>query len=202
MEAGITTDHPTPHQPCGATSCHPSPTSDQATTWTHMDTMTSSLPIDIVRVRQGATTPRVANPGDAGVDLVACLDAPIVIEPGQRALIPTGIAIALPTGYAALVQPRSGLALKHGITVLNTPGLIDSGYRGEIGVVVFNANLAGRVPETTAKAFVVEPGMRIAQLVVQRVESPQWNEVDTLDDTQRGHGGFGSSGTTAPTGHH
>ena len=129
--------------------------------------------------------PAYAKEGDAGIDLVA--REAVTLEPGGgRALVPTGIAIALPTGYAGFVQPRSGLAFKHGVTVLNTPGLVDSGYRGELKVCMVNLD-----PSTP---FEIERGERIAQLVVQEVGHVRFVEVDALDETARGETGFGSSG--------
>lgn len=129
--------------------------------------------------------PRYATPLSAGVDLRANLDAPITLPPMGRCLVPTGLRIALPAGYEAQVRPRSGLALKHGITLLNTPGTIDADYRGEIGVIM--ANLS-------AEPFTIADGDRIAQLVVARHETAEWEPVETLDDTKRGEGGFGHSG--------
>lgn len=128
--------------------------------------------------------PGKAHDGDAGIDLFARED--VVVPPaGGRVLVPTGIAFALPRGYAGLVLPRSGLALRHGISMVNTPGLIDSGYRGEIKVVLLNTD-----PD---EAYEVKRGDRIAQLVVQRVEEVEWDVVESLDDDDRG-GGFGHSG--------
>ena len=129
--------------------------------------------------------PRYATPLSAGVDLRANLDAPITLPPMGRCLVPTGLRIALPAGYEAQVRPRSGLALKHGITLLNTPGTIDADYRGELGVIM--ANLS-------AEPFTIADGDRIAQLVVARHETAEWEPVETLDDTERGEGGFGHSG--------
>ena len=129
--------------------------------------------------------PRYATPLSAGVDLRANLDAPITLPPMGRCLVPTGLRIALPAGYEAQVRPRSGLALKHGITLLHTPGTIDADYRGEIGVIM--ANLS-------AEPFTIADGDRIAQLVVARHETAEWEAVETLDDTERGEGGFGHSG--------
>ena len=129
--------------------------------------------------------PRYATPLSAGVDLRANLDAPITLPPMGRCLVPTGLRIALPAGYEAQVRPRSGLDLKHGITLLNTPGTIDADYRGEIGVIM--ANLS-------AEPFTIADGDRIAQLVVARHETAEWEPVETLDDTERGEGGFGHSG--------
>lgn len=129
--------------------------------------------------------PAYATPLSAGMDLRANLDQPIVLKPLQRCLVPTGLYIALPAGYEAQVRPRSGLAIKKGIGVLNAPGTIDADYRGEICVILVNLS-----PDD----FVVEDGERIAQLVVARHEQVTWNEVDTLNDTERGAGGFGHTG--------
>lgn len=129
--------------------------------------------------------PTYATPLSAGVDLRANLNEPIELKPMQRALIPTGLRIALPQGMEAQVRPRSGLALKHGITVLNTPGTIDADYRGLIGVILINL---GDQP------FVINDGERIAQMVVARHEQAMWEPTDSLDETERGEGGFGHSG--------
>lgn len=129
--------------------------------------------------------PAYATPLSAGMDLRANLDQPIVLKPLQRCLVPTGLYIALPAGYEAQVRPRSGLAIKKGIGVLNAPGTIDADYRGEICVILVNLS-----PDD----FVIEDGERIAQLVVARHEQVTWNEVDTLEDTERGAGGFGHTG--------
>ena len=129
--------------------------------------------------------PAYATPLSAGMDLRANLDQPIVLKPLQRCLVPTGLYIALPAGYEAQVRPRSGLAIKKGIGVLNAPGTIDADYRGEICVILVNLS-----PDD----FVVEDGERIAQLVVARHEQVTWSEVDTLDNTERGAGGFGHTG--------
>jgi dUTP pyrophosphatase len=134
----------------------------------------------------GLQLPSYATAGSAGMDLTAALEEAIEIGAGERALIPTGLSIALPEGFEAQIRPRSGLAVKHGITVLNTPGTIDADYRGEIKVILINHGQA---------AFTVERGMRIAQMVVERFEHVKWNVVKTLDDTERGEGGFGSTGT-------
>lgn len=134
----------------------------------------------------GAITPPARQtPGSAGVDLQAALAKPVTLAAGRTALIPTGLAIALPTGYEAQVRPRSGLALNHQITVLNSPGTIDADYRGEIGVILINHGQA---------AFTVEPLMRIAQLVIVALPAFRWQVVDALDDTARGVGGFGHTG--------
>ena len=129
--------------------------------------------------------PAYATPLSAGMDLRANLDNPIVLKPMERCLVPTGLYIALPEGYEAQVRPRSGLALKKGIGVLNAPGTIDADYRGEIGVILVNLS---------AEAFTVEDGERIAQMVVARHERVEWDETDSLDATERGAGGFGHTG--------
>ena len=121
----------------------------------------------------------------AGMDLRANIDAPVVLQPGDRALIPTGIAMALPDGFEAQIRPRSGLAYKHGVTVLNSPGTIDADYRGDVGVLLINH---GKEP------FTVEDGMRVAQMVVAKYSQFEWNEVEDLSSTDRGAGGFGSTG--------
>lgn len=132
----------------------------------------------------GDRAPVVAHPGDAGADLVA--SESVTVAPGERVTVGTGLAIALPDGYAAFVLPRSGLAAKHGITVLNAPGTVDAGYRGEIRVTLLNTD--AREP------YSVAPGDRIAQLVIQRVERPVFIPVDSLPGSHRGQAGFGSSG--------
>ena len=129
--------------------------------------------------------PRYATPLSAGMDLRAHIDQPFTLHPMERRLIPTGLYIALPPGYEAQVRPRSGLALKHGITVLNTPGTIDADYRGEVMVLLVNFS---------NDDFVVADGERIAQMVVARHEQGEWMETDTLDETERGAGGFGHTG--------
>ena len=129
--------------------------------------------------------PAYATEQSAGMDLKACLDQPVVLQPMQRALIPTGLYMALPKGYEAQVRPRSGLAAKHGITVLNSPGTVDADYRGEVRVILVNLS---------DRAFTVEPGERIAQMVIARHEQVEWEEVEVLDETERGAGGFGSTG--------
>jgi dUTP pyrophosphatase len=129
--------------------------------------------------------PAYATAQSAGVDLKALLTEPVVLQPLERTLVPTGLYIALPKGYEAQVRPRSGLAAKHGITVLNSPGTIDADYRGEIRVILVNLS---------QQPFEIVPGERIAQMVIARHEQVEWEEVDHLDDTQRGAGGFGSTG--------
>jgi dUTP pyrophosphatase len=137
----------------------------------------------VKRLRPDAVVPARAYAGDAGLDLSACVR--VVLEPGERALVATGLAVAIPEGYAGFVQPRSGLAARHGISIVNTPGLVDSGYRGELLV-----NLVNTDPR---EPFVVEPGMRIAQLVVLPVPDVAAVEVDELPESERGVRGFGSS---------
>jgi dUTP pyrophosphatase len=139
--------------------------------------------LPVRRLRDDAVVPTQAYPGDAGLDLTAC--ERVELGPGERAVVPTGLAVAVPDGYAGFVQPRSGLAAEHGLTILNTPGLIDSGYRGELRVVLHNSD------RTTP--FVVEPGMRIAQLVVLPVAELELVEVEQLPESERGVRGFGSS---------
>lgn len=130
--------------------------------------------------------PTYATEQSAGVDLRACIDGKIIIKPLDRRLIPTGVRIALPEGYEAQIRPRSGMALKQGITVLNTPGTIDADYRGEIGVILINLS---------DKDVIIEDCERIAQMVIKRYEKAEFVEVETLDDTERGNGGFGHTGT-------
>jgi dUTP pyrophosphatase len=137
---------------------------------------------------EGLALPAYATPGAAGMDLLAAVAAPVTIEPGGRALIPTGLAIALPPGFEMQVRPRSGLALRNGIVLPNSPGTIDEDFRGEVQVILLNA---GDAP------FTVERGMRIAQAVVAPVVRAEWQEVESLDDTARSTGGFGSTGTHA-----
>ena len=141
----------------------------------------TALPIR--RLRPDAVIPERAYSGDAGLDLSAC--ERVELRPGERAVVGTGLAVAIPDGHAGFVQPRSGLAARHGITIVNTPGLVDSGYRGELRVVLLNTD--------RDHAFVVEPGMRIAQLVVAPVADPEPFEVDELPASERGVRGFGSS---------
>jgi dUTP pyrophosphatase len=138
----------------------------------------------IRRLDEGATLPSRAYPGDAGLDLHAL--EPVVLEPGMRASVRTGIAIEIPDGVAGLVLPRSGLANRHGIALVNSPGLIDSGYRGEVRVLLLNTD--------SRASYAVAPGDRIAQLVLVRHETPLLLEVDELSGSERGAGGFGSSG--------
>ena len=134
---------------------------------------------------RGLPLPAYATAGSAGVDLAAAVDAPLTLAPGARALVPTGFAIALPAGAEAQIRPRSGLALRHGITCLNAPGTIDADYRGELGVILINHG---------SEPFTVTRGMRVAQLVVAAVARVAWDEAASLDATGRGAGGFGSTG--------
>ena len=135
--------------------------------------------------KSGQPLPAYATALSAGMDLRADLEAPVILEPLERILVPTGIFIALPAGFEAQVRPRSGLAAKHGVTVLNTPGTIDADYRGEIKVILVNLS---HTP------FTIVPGERIAQMVVARHERVEWEEAESLDETARGEGGFGSTG--------
>ena len=129
--------------------------------------------------------PKYETPLSAGMDLRANIDEPVELKPLSRALIPTGLHIALPEGYEAQIRPRSGLAIKNGITCLNTPGTIDSDYRGDIGVILVNLS---------KEDFVVQPGERIAQMVIGKFDQAEWELVDELDETERGEGGFGHTG--------
>jgi dUTP pyrophosphatase len=152
-----------------------------------------TAPVRTIRVRRlphGADLPLpgYATAGAAGMDLLAAVDAPVTLPPGGRALIPTGLAVALPPGHELQIRPRSGLALRHGIVVPNTPGTIDEDYRGEVQVILLNAG---------ADPFTVERGMRIAQAVLSPVLRAAWEEADSLDDTARAAGGFGSTGHRA-----
>lgn len=131
-------------------------------------------------------TPFYATERSAGMDIKANIETPIALQPLQRAMVPTGLYIALPEGTEAQIRPRSGLAAKHGITVLNTPGTIDADYRGEIKVILVNLS---------NDEFTINPGERIAQMVVARYEKVEWDSVEVLDETERGAGGFGSTGT-------
>ncbi len=140
----------------------------------------------ITRLDKDLPLPNYAKAGDAGADIYSRID--IDILPGERALVPTGFAIALPDGYAGFVHPRSGLAIKHGISLVNTPGTVDSGYRGELQVILINHDLR--------ETFSIKRGDRIAQLVIQKVESGDFVEVDLLPESVRGDAGFGSTGRT------
>ena len=138
----------------------------------------------ITRLDPDLPLPRYAKPGDAGADIVSRID--VMLAPGERALVPTGIAIALPVGYVALVHPRSGLAIKHGVTMVNSPGTVDAAYRGELQIILINHD--------RHEAISFKRGDRIAQLVIQRVEQAEFIEVSELPGSGRGEGGFGSTG--------
>ncbi len=149
---------------------------------------TATVDVRVRRLPHGADLPlpEYQTPDSAGMDLMAAISEDVVLAPGKRMLIPTGLSIALPPGFEAQVRPRSGLALRNGVTQVNTPGTIDADYRGEIGVVLINH---GQEP------FTVTRGMRIAQMLVAPVIQARWAEVEVLDETTRGSGGFGSTGT-------
>lgn len=167
-------------------SCNTSLPISKSASSTHInDTGRTSINVPITRLDSSVESPAYAYPGDAGLDLRSSCD--LVIQPFERKLIPTGLAVAIPEGYAGFVLPRSGMALKHGLSMANTPGLIDSHYRGELKVIAIN--LDPHTPITIAR------GERIAQLVIMAVAHASLIEVDQLDETERGIGGFGSSGT-------
>lgn len=149
-------------------------------------TQTVAVQLTTLPHAEGLNLPAYATPLSAGVDLEAAVDAPLTLQPGARQLVPTGLSIALPAGFEAQIRPRSGLAYKNGVTVLNSPGTIDADYRGEIKILL--ANL-GQEP------FTIERGMRIAQMVIAQHAQVNWALVEKLDDTERGAGGFGSTGT-------
>lgn len=144
----------------------------------------AELPVSVVRLDPGLPLPSYAHPGDAGADLHTGVD--VTLAPGERALVPTGIAVALPPGHVALIHPRSGLAARHGLSIVNTPGTVDAGYRGEIKVLLVNHDRVAPVE--------LRRGDRIAQLVVQRFERAAFVEVASLPDSVRGDGGYGSTG--------
>jgi len=148
----------------------------------------SDLDVAIVRLDRDLPLPAYAHPGDAGADLRSTVD--LTLAPGERALVPTGISIALPPGFVALIHPRSGLAARHGLSIVNTPGTVDAGYRGEIKVLLVNHDRVA--PVRLAR------GDRIAQLVIQRFERARFVEVDALPESVRGAGGYGSTGGFAP----
>jgi len=147
----------------------------------------NNVTVSVVQLPHGADLdlPHYATEHAAGMDLMAAVDAPVTLKVGERAIIPTGLSIALPVGYEAQVRPRSGLAAKHGVTVANAPGTIDADYRGEVGVILINLG---------QEDFVIERAMRIAQMVVAPVTTIAWEKTDTLPETARGSGGFGSTG--------
>ena len=144
----------------------------------------SNVQVLITRLDESIPLPRYATGGDAGADIVSCID--ITLKPGERALVPTGISIALPDGYAAFVHPRSGLAIKHGVTMVNAPGTVDAGYRGELQCIMINHD--------PKESITFKKGDRIAQLVIQKVERAEFVEVTELPGSGRGAGGFGSTG--------
>lgn len=142
--------------------------------------------IEITKLKENVTLPLYQTSGAAGMDIHACLEDAITLQPMERRMIPTGFAIALPEGYEAQIRARSGLSIKHGITMVNGVGTIDADYRGEVGVLLVNL---GQEP------FEITPGLRIAQLVIAKYERAEWVEVSDLGETERGKGGFGSTGT-------
>lgn len=150
----------------------------------------SKVPVRLQQLSHGTglPLPEYATSHSAGADLMAAIEAEITLKPFERKLVPTGIAIALPDHYEAQIRPRSGLALKHGISLVNTPGTIDADYRGEIKVLLINLG---------SEEFVITRGMRIAQMVVAPVSQVRWDQVESLDETARGEGGFGSTGIKA-----
>lgn len=143
--------------------------------------------IKIVKLKDTALLPEYQTQGAAGADIHACIDEPVVLQPMERRMIPTGLAMAIPEGFEVQVRARSGMSIKHGITMVNGVGTIDADYRGEVGVLLINLS---------QDAFTIEPGMRIAQMVVAKYEVAEWDSVDTLDATERGAGGYGSTGHT------
>ncbi len=151
-------------------------------------TTTASIAITKLSHAQDLDLPKYATEHSAGMDLMAAIANPVTLAPMQRAIIPTGIAIALPQGFEAQVRPRSGLAAKNGVTVLNAPGTIDADYRGEVGVILVNLS---------QEPFTITRGMRIAQMIIAPYTRATWNQVQSLDETQRGAGGFGSTGLAA-----
>lgn len=151
---------------------------------------TADLDVTVVRLDPDLPLPSYAHPGDAGADLHSTID--VTIAPGERVLVPTGIAIALPDGFVALVHPRSGLAARHGLSIVNTPGTVDAGYRGEVKVLLINHD--------PVEPVTLSRGDRIAQLVIQRYERARFVEVGVLPDSVRGAGGYGSTGTGSRSG--
>lgn len=143
------------------------------------------MKIQITKLKEAAIIPQYQTKHSAAVDIAACLDEPVTLESLDRAIIPTGFAMALPEGYEAQIRPRSGLAAKHGIAMANGVGTIDADYRGEVGVIVVNLS---------KETFVIEPGMRIAQMIIAKHETAEWELVEALDETERGAGGYGSTG--------
>lgn len=135
--------------------------------------------------KSGNPLPAYETPSSAGMDVRACIESPITVEPMQRVLVPTGLRVQLPQGYEMQIRPRSGMALKHGITLANSPGTVDADYRGEIGVIVINLS---------DKPFVINDGDRICQMVITTYSHVEWEQVDRIDETVRGDGGFGHTG--------
>lgn len=160
---------------------------DPAPRSAHADTA-RDLTVPVVRLDPDLPLPAYAHPGDAGADLCTTVD--LVLAPGERALVPTGVALAIPEGYVGLVHPRSGLAARHGLSIVNTPGTVDAGYRGEVKVLLVNLD-----PRESVE---LRRGDRVAQLVLQRVERAGFVEVDALPDSARGAGGYGSTGGFGP----
>ena len=146
-----------------------------------------TLTFNVVKLRQQAILPKYQTVGAAGADLHACIDEPIVLRPLERRMIPTGLAMAIPEGYEVQIRARSGMSIKHGITMVNGIGTIDADYRGELGILLINFS---------NEPFTIEPGMRIAQMVVARYDIVAWNVVEALDETERGAGGYGHSGAS------
>lgn len=142
--------------------------------------------IDVVKLREDAVLPVYQTAGAAGADLHACIDEPITLKPLERTVVPTGLAMSIPEGFEVQIRARSGMSIKHGITMVNGIGTIDADYRGEVGALVINLS---------QETFIIEPGMRIAQMVVAKYETIGWNVVESLDETARGKGGYGSSGS-------
>ena len=143
------------------------------------------MKINVTKLNKNAILPEYQTSGAAAADVHACLDEAVTLEPMERRIIPTGLAMAIPEGYEVQIRARSGLSIKHGIAMVNGVGTIDSDYRGEVGVLIINLG---------QEAFTIEPGMRIAQMVLGKYEQISWQEVDVLDDTARGAGGYGSTG--------
>lgn len=142
--------------------------------------------VNVVKLRDDAILPVYQTSGAAGADIHACIDEPIILQPLERKMIPTGLAMAIPEGFEVQIRARSGMSIKHGITMVNGIGTIDADYRGEVGALIINLS---------QEPFTIEPGMRIAQMVVARYETIGWNQVEALDETARGIGGYGSSGS-------
>ena len=144
------------------------------------------MKMDVVKLREDAVLQVYQTAGAAGADLHACIDAPIELQPLERRMIPTGLAMSIPQGFEVQIRARSGMSIKHGITMVNGIGTIDADYRGEVGVLIINLS---------QDVFTIEPGMRIAQMVVAKYEVTGWNVVESLDETDRGTSGYGSSGS-------